>query len=378
MSDSKEKQAWFLLHETGLPAALCGKLVRANHGAQNVLLLKTGDFESVAGRGKWTEKFKQISDKRFKETRLSAYEKAQERGFKYLTEDEFEHCLPSLGETQMPFALWVHGKAELLNSEFGALAIVGTRKASPYGISAARQFARGFAARRITVVSGMARGIDSAAHRATIDAGGTTIACLGTGLFNVYPPENRSMQEFDIPENGLVVSEFPLNTRPEPHNFPRRNRLIAGFSLGVVVIEGREDSGSLITARLAAEQGKEVFAVPGAINSEGTCAPHILIKNGAKLVTGIEDVLDEFECFNNRPQVNDSVKQSQYSSANKTMLRTLSFDPVSIDDILEKTKMPLTDAIKTLLELETSGDVEQTPSGAYVLARPLNQFAMRS
>ena len=179
-----------------------------------------------------------------------------------------------------------------LDNEDVPLAIVGSRNASTYGRYTTDRISRELALRGITIVSGMARGIDSCAHRGALAAKGRTIAVLGSGLDVIYPPENKKL--FDaISSNGAVISEFPLGTQPLSYNFPARNRIISGLSYGVVVVEAGEKSGSLITAKLAMEQGREVFAIPGAIDSASSRGTNSLIKQGAKLVENIDDILED-------------------------------------------------------------------------------------
>ena len=173
-----------------------------------------------------------------------------------------------------------------------AVAVVGSRNASGYGISVARRFAKELSEKGFTVVSGMARGVDTAAHEGALGARGSTIAVWGSGIDVVYPPENRRLAEKIIAE-GAVVTEFPFGTAPKKDNFPRRNRIISGLSAGVVVVEAGRFSGSLITARMAAEQGREVFCVPGRIDSDESCGANELIKFGAKPAARIEDIIEE-------------------------------------------------------------------------------------
>ncbi len=188
-----------------------------------------------------------------------------------------------------PPYIYVRGN---LSREDINLAIVGSRAASTYGKYTTERISRDLALQGVTVVSGMARGIDSSAHRGAITAHGRTVAILGSGLDVIYPPENKKLFA-DIVENGAVVSEFPLGTPPRSTNFPARNRIISGISYGVVIVEAGEKSGSLITARLALEQGREVFAVPGSIDSAGSRGTNKLIKQGAKLIENTEDILEE-------------------------------------------------------------------------------------
>ncbi|MBI1983211.1 MAG: DNA-protecting protein DprA, partial [Acidobacteria bacterium] len=191
-----------------------------------------------------------------------------------------------------PLVLYVRGDVKLLSQH--AVAIVGTRRPSAYGSQVGHRLARDLAERRVVIVSGLARGIDSTAHRGALEANnGKTVAVLGSGADVIYPRENRKLAE-KIIETGAVISEFPLGTAPTPENFPIRNRIISGLSLGVVIVEAAEYSGSLITARLAVEQNREVFAVPGNITSAQSFGPNHLIKQGAKLVDQWIDVVEEF------------------------------------------------------------------------------------
>ncbi|HBK53488.1 MAG TPA: DNA-protecting protein DprA, partial [Syntrophomonas wolfei] len=187
-----------------------------------------------------------------------------------------------------PMLLYFQGNMDCI--EKICLAVVGSRAASDYGRTTARKLVHQLAARGISVVSGMARGIDTEAHRGALDAGGKTIAVLGSGLNIIYPRSNKRLFH-EIIEQGVVISEFPLDTNPEPGNFPMRNRIISGISRGVVVVEARAKSGALITADYALEQGRDVFAVPGPINRESSMGANNLIKQGAKLITGVEDII---------------------------------------------------------------------------------------
>ncbi|MCQ9208506.1 MAG: DNA-processing protein DprA [Omnitrophica bacterium] len=191
----------------------------------------------------------------------------------------------------------VYLKGELILEDNIAIAIVGSRRATPYGLKNAKSLAFELAARGITVVSGLARGIDSAAHRGALEAKGRTIAVLGSGLNVIYPHENERLAE-EIAKSGAVISEFQQDVGPQRYHFPRRNRIISGLSLGVVVVEAAQKSGALITANCALEQGREVFALPGKIDSWTSRGTHDLIKQGAKLVESIEDIIEELEPLN--------------------------------------------------------------------------------
>lgn len=191
-----------------------------------------------------------------------------------------------------PLLLFIRG--HMLEAELPCVAIVGTRRATPYGVRMAEKFGRELAARGVTVVSGMANGIDAAAHRGALEAGGNTIAVLGCGVDVVYPQQNAELMK-EIVAKGSVVSQFPMGTSPSPGHFPYRNRIISGMSLGTLVVEAPLTSGALITARQAAEQGREVFAVPGQIGVINSQGPHLLIREGAKLVESVDDILVELE-----------------------------------------------------------------------------------
>jgi DNA processing protein len=189
-----------------------------------------------------------------------------------------------------PIMLFVRGRIELL--ECATLGVVGTRRPTAYGIAASERLSYDLAAQGLVIASGMARGIDTAAHKAALEAGGDTIAVFGSGIDHIYPAENRKLAE-QIAERGLLLSEYPMSSPAHPQNFPSRNRIVSGISFGVLVVEGAQYSGSAITARLAMEQGREVFCVPGNITSKMSWGPNLLIKQGAKLVQAAEDILTE-------------------------------------------------------------------------------------
>ena len=260
-----------------------------------------------------------------------------------------------------PF-LYVLGQ---LDSSIMNIAIVGSRNATPYGLSTTKRLCNDLALRGITVVSGMARGIDTAAHEGALLGKGKTIAVLGSGFERVYPAENLNLFH-KIAENGAVVSEFPLKTEPEAHNFPIRNRIISGISLGTVVVEATKKSGSLITARLAAEQNREVFAVPGSINSFKSIGAHTLIKQGAKLVEHAQDIIEELspliQAYAATDEKNKKMdKLPPLSSEESLVLKELGPYPVHIDEIVRNISMEPGKLSSILLKLELKEIVDQAP-----------------
>jgi len=259
-------------------------------------------------------------------------------------------------------------KGELKSVDDNAVAVVGSRSASDYGRRVAHDLARGLARAGFTVVSGMARGIDGMAHEAALNAGGRTIAVLGSGVERTYPPEHGKLYQ-RISAQGALVSELPIGTRPMAFNFPARNRLISGMSLGVVVVEATEKSGSLITASLAVEQGREVFAVPGEIGSSRSRGAHRLIRQGAKLVETVDDILEEIA-----PQLlarRGAAKATplalpQNSSAEARKIFSLLQDAsLQVDEVIERSGLAAPRVLQILLELELQGYVRQLPGKRY-------------
>lgn len=266
-----------------------------------------------------------------------------------------------------PALLYVKGKLELLQCP--SLAVVGSRNATAQGMLNAERFSETMAASGLTIVSGLALGIDTAAHRGALAAsGGSTVAVIGTGCDIVYPARNRDLAH-RIAETGCLVSEYPIGTPAIAANFPRRNRIISGLSQAVLVVEAAAASGSLITARMAAEQGRDVFAIPGSIHAPLAKGCHHLIKQGAKLVDCAQDILDEFTWPNGfsgklaPPPVSDAgqpVEEPGVSGAG-SLLREIGFDPVSVDALAQRTAMPVASLQSQLLLLELEGTVEMLP-----------------
>ncbi|MFY9317920.1 MAG: DNA-processing protein DprA [Burkholderiales bacterium] len=266
-----------------------------------------------------------------------------------------------------PALLYCRGRAELLNRP--ALAVVGSRNATAQGASNAEQFARAFSAAGLTIVSGLAQGIDAAAHRGGLAADASTIAVLGTGVDNVYPKANAALAE-EIAARGLLVSEFALGTQALAHHFPRRNRLISGLAQGCLVVEAALGSGSLITARSAAEQGREVFAIPGSIHSPLSKGCHALIKSGAKLAESAEDVLSELGSFRRTGFASTGAPSAATARgaadvADEPLLACMGFDPVDVDSLCARAGLPAERVSTDLLRLELAGRVAVLPGGLY-------------
>jgi DNA processing protein len=263
-----------------------------------------------------------------------------------------------------PPVLYVKGG--LRAEDAWAVAVVGTRRASTYGREVTRRLAGALARNGITVVSGLARGIDSVAHRAALEAGGRTIAVFGCGIDQIYPAEHRKLAA-QIAANGALVSDYPLGTRPEGRNFPPRNRIISGLSLGVLVTNAGKSSGALITAEFAAEQGRDVFAVPGSILTQGSIGTNRLIQDGAKLVTGAEDILEELNLMMvaEQTQARQVLPEDETESA---LLNHLSAEPTHVDELQQQVDLPISQVTSTLALMELKGMVRQVGGMKYVVA----------
>jgi DNA processing protein len=274
-----------------------------------------------------------------------------------LADEEYPRAL--LETSDPPALLYVHGRLELLRSP--ALAIVGSRNASAQGESNAWQFAKALSEAGLTIVSGLALGIDAAAHRGGLAGPGSTVAVLGTGIDVVYPTRNAELAA-EIAEKGALVSEFALGTPAIAHNFPRRNRLISGLARGCLVVEAALASGSLITARCAADQGREVYAIPGSIHSPLAKGCHALIKSGAKLVESAEDVLSELSGFQQSGSANTSAAPP---AADAGLLAVMGHDPVDVDSLCTRAGLTAEQVAAQLLRLELDGRVTALPGGLY-------------
>ena len=257
-----------------------------------------------------------------------------------------------------PPLLYLRGQTALL--EKNGLAIVGSRNASPQGLANAEGFARAFSDTGLTIISGLALGVDAAAHRGGLSGSGSTIAVLGTGADSLYPTSNRKLGE-EIANRGLLVSEFPVGTPPVAANFPRRNRLISGLARGCLVVEAAISSGSLITARQAGEQGREVFAIPGSIHSPLSRGCHLLIKQGAKLVESAADVLEELGA--EIPTKSGSIPKQ--SGVDNELLLHMGYDICTLDALVSRSRLTVDAVSAMLLNLELEGKIASLPGGRF-------------
>ncbi|TRZ80588.1 DNA-protecting protein DprA [bacterium] len=249
-----------------------------------------------------------------------------------------------------------------------SLAIVGSRKYTSYGKEIVEYFSRELAEMQLTIVSGLALGIDALAHKAAVDAGGKTIAVLGCGLNYIYPPTNRKLAKEILRSGGLILSEYPLGSGPLRHHFPHRNRIISGLSLGVLVIEAAERSGSLLTANCALEQNREVFAIPGNIFSLKSAGCHQLIKSGAKLVNKPQDILTELE-IKNIKEYKETKKVVPESKEEEIVLNLLKEVPREINHIIKKLNLPVSQVNSLLTIMEMKGKIKNLGNGLYSLKR---------
>jgi DNA processing protein len=325
------------------------------------------------------ETIQELHDSEILEKANAEIERLEQLGARVVTLEDEEYP-PLLREIHdPPIALYVRGDLKQACDQ-PCLAVVGSRRCSTYGVNAAQSLARELAANGLTIISGMARGIDAAAHRGALEAGGLTIAVVGTGLEMTYPREHKKLED-EIVASGAVISEFPLGTPPLPQNFPYRNRVLSGLSLGVMIVEAAEHSGSLITARLAYEQGREVFAVPGNITSQTSFGPNFLIKDGAKLVQHWRDVVEEFPrevkekilgVLPVAPESDQSNVQPMFEAVGLTDDERKVFDllaadvPSHVDQLLISSGLNSSELMAALLGLEMKDRIKQLPGKSFI------------
>jgi len=346
-----------LIPEIG--AATFHRLIHAIGSATAVLGAPTERLEAIPGVGR--EAAAAIGGFPWREALERELRIVEARGYALLRLGEAGYPEALAAAHAAPPVLYLKGTLD--PQDRAAIAVVGSRRPTPYGVAMAEQLSADLAQRGLTIVSGLARGIDAAAHRGALEAGGRTIAVLGCGLGVTYPPEHGDLAE-QIAANGALVSEFPVFAPPTADHFPRRNRIISGLTLGVVVVEAGIESGALITANYALQQGREVFAIPGQVTSRSSRGCHQLIKEGAKLVEGWEDVWDEIEA-----QVGPARSVGGRAHASVPALAedealivdALEGGPLQIDELLARTRLSASEMASVLLSLMLKGVVEEQP-----------------
>ena len=292
------------------------------------------------------------------------WERAQAAGVQVLTWDDPAYPAALREIDGSPPVIYIRGR--LTSQDEWAVAIVGTRRASSYGREVTQVLATELARQGVTIVSGLALGIDTVAHRAAIDAGGRTLAVLGSGVDQLYPPQNRGLA-LAIAEQGALISDYALGARPEATNFPPRNRIISGLSRGVVIVEAGEQSGALITAQFAAEQGKDVFAVPGSILHPGSAGCNTLIQQGATPLLSVDDVLEQLNLTRLSVQV-DARQSVPADPQESSLLSILSTQPCHVDDLMRSAALSTAQIGSLLAIMELKGLVRQVGTMTYVKA----------
>lgn len=363
----KNTDSWVALNLALCPNVLVLRSLLDRYGTPEAILAASeADLGSVGGMS--GRLIRRLKDPRLARAAEDELRRAARLRTRILIRDdpEFPGILAQLPDP--PPLIYMRG--DLRVSDDPAVAVVGSRRATCYGLEMARSLAAEIAAAGVTVVSGLARGIDEAAHRGALQAGGRTLAFLGSGIDRVYPRESLRLAE-RISLNGAVLSEFPLGTPPLPGNFPVRNRLISGVARGTLVVEAAPISGSLITARLALEQGREVFAVPGRLTSEQALGPNALIQQGAKLVMRGRDVLEEIPGVSLPPESPAACPASEEASGEEA--RVLAALPegeaIALDEIAAAARMDTGALLAALLRLEMEDRIRQLPGGRYLRNR---------
>ncbi len=370
--DDAERLATLRLHLTpGLGPRLYGALVEHFGAASEAVEASGSALAEVHGIGRaGARRLRAALDEVDAEAEHAA---AKAAGVTLLYRGTPEYPLALSYLTDAPPVVYLKGTIEPTDAQ--AIGIVGMRRCSLYGSEQAEHLAGGLARTGFTVVSGLARGIDAAAHAGAMAAGGRTLAVLGNGLGTVYPPEHRKLAEAVV-ERGALVSEFPMDAGPRAEHFPRRNRILAALSLGIVVVEAGRRSGAIITARLAAELGKEVFAVPNRVDAPGAAGVHALLRDGAALVECVADVLEAFPDLEVEPAEGEDIQEqtelalkAKVSPEEARLLEGLDGDPVAVDDLVSRTGLASHQVSAALTLLELKGQVKALPGGRFVRAR---------
>jgi DNA processing protein len=366
--DREELAAWLrLLLTPGVGRDTARRLLAMFGGAQEVFAARAAALRQAVGET-LAEALAREPDEFERQLAETASWLVGGAGRQVVTLGDAAYPDALLNTADPPLLLFAQGRVELLRRP--SVAIVGSRNASPQGLDNARAFAAHLSGAGFTIVSGMALGIDGAAHEGALGGAGSTIAVVGTGLDRIYPSRHRDLAH-RIAEHGVIVGEFPIGTPPLPPNFPQRNRVIAGLACGTLVVEAAVQSGSLITARLAAEAGREVFAIPGSIHAPQSRGCHALIKQGAKLVESAADVLDELRP--GRPQAAKAAIAARPpgpTAPTDALLDALGHDPATLDALMARTGWAAADLNARLLELELDAQVVRLPGGLFQRRAP--------
>lgn len=364
--DTAELQSWLkLIRAPGVGPVLGARLLSAFGSPQAVLSASAAAWQKAGLPRSLHAGLSQINEDHIADD--VRWLQGEGRGLIVLGDERYPSLLQEISAP--PLALFYQGDPDLLQRP--QLAIVGARAATAAGLETAKGFAAELAQRGLVITSGLALGIDGAAHRGTLDSGGKTVAVCATGLDRVYPARHRALAH-EISASGVLISEFSPGTPPLPEHFPRRNRIISGLSLGVLVVEAAPESGSLITARLALEQGREVFAIPGSIHAPQSRGCHALIRQGAKLTETVHDVLEELHEFRHDETAvteTQASPQPKLEPMQQRVLDALGFDAIAFDDLVERTSLPLENLSSALLALELQGWIGVLPGGTYQRVR---------
>lgn len=379
MNHSSDIEKWLLLNNAqGIGPVTFGRLLKFFGSVDDILGASAASLEKVEGIGPKTAHSIAASREKFNVAAELILAQALSVTLLTLQDPRYPPALAPIYDP--PPVLYVKG--EITRADSLAVAIVGSRRSSIYGQEQASRFAHLLASGGFTIVSGLARGVDSSAHRGAIAAKGRTIAVQGCGLNHVFPPENKELFTH-ITQNGAVISELPLATEPRAENFPARNRIIAALSLGTLVIEATANSGALITAKAALEYDREVMAIPGKIDSPLNAGSHKLLKQGAKLVDSIEDILETLGCVGKSieshtlPLAKDALQKAQAPLFDRAMLNlneneqklfgALSKDPIHIDELIASTGFAAGPVQSSIISLQIKGLIKQLPGNLYIL-----------
>lgn len=364
MDRYSQRDVLIWLNSLGISSITIEKLVSIFPDIREILEIKSKLLLSIKGiHGKTLNKIIANRNYKYIEGLFQKLDK-KELGIITILDKDYPNRLKNI--YGRPYVLY--GKGSMVEEDRLAIGIVGSRKSTSYGKWACEKFSKELTDLGVTIVSGLALGIDSIAHKAALENGGRTIAVLGNGIDKIYPKRNQGLYN-NIPSNGMILTEFPIGTNPLPYNFPQRNRIISGLSLGVIVIEAKEKSGSLITAHHALEQGRDVFALPGNINNIYSRGTNKLIMDGAKPLLEVEDIIEEIRDLQVRKleRQEESIDLSELSDTEISIVNILKEGPLHCDLIAHKTGISIRDIIRSLTVLELKGIIKEINGRTFTL-----------